>query len=53
MSCSDGGGAQLGTLFEEESIKAANNLLLTLVKHSASRTADEQYVDLVRVFKII
>ena len=49
VSCSDSGEAQLGTLFEEESIEAANNLLLTLVQHSASRTTAEQYADLARV----
>jgi len=53
VSCSDGGGAQLGALLEEESIEAANNLLLTLVKHSTSRTAAEQYADLARVFKLM
>mmetsp|Transcript_55208 Transcript_55208/g.59818 ORF Transcript_55208/g.59818 Transcript_55208/m.59818 type:complete len:294 (-) Transcript_55208:21-902(-) len=45
VSCSDGGGAQLGALLEEESIDAANSLLLTLCKHSASRTAAEQYAN--------
>ena len=40
-------------MLEEKSIEAANNLLLTLVKHSASRTAAEQYADLARVFKLM
>ena len=53
MSCSDGGGAQLGALLEEDLLEAANNLLLTLCKHSERRTAAEQYADLTRVFKSI
>ena len=51
VSCSDGGGAQLTTLLEEDSLVAADNLLLTLCKHSASRSGAEQYLDLAKIFK--
>jgi len=53
VSWQDGGGPQLKTIMDADSLTLDDEMKLTVNNHSASRSAVEQMLDLMRIFKIL